>query len=240
LSRDQTLDGDAVRERLLELAGHVAPASERALEHDRSRATAVVGDRRLDLVTHREGGLVGVGIAELGQIDHRLRLRTDGDEGARRSDADHAAPHDVAGADAPSRWHRRALALGEQRREMSAVRHVRGRAAVATPASRGSLTVSDATSRRSALAAVGSRRRTPATGGVESLARQPRASRRRVRRAIAPSWPRIAVEAAAVLAATLVAVIAVLGRLAEWLSGVGPVAFAGVVLGLGIAAPRAL
>jgi len=48
------------------------------------------------------------------------------------------------------------------------------------------------------------------------------------------------VEAAAVLAATLVAVIAVLGRLAEWLSGVGPVAFAGVVLGLGIAAAGAL
>src|SRR5262249_1844734 len=50
LARDHAVHRNSVHERLLELAGHVAPAAGDALQHDRARARAVLDDRRLDLV----------------------------------------------------------------------------------------------------------------------------------------------------------------------------------------------
>ena len=67
LAGDEPFDGDAVRERLLELAGHVAAAPERPLEDDRAGAAAVVGDRRLELVADGDRDLAGLGVAELGE-----------------------------------------------------------------------------------------------------------------------------------------------------------------------------
>src|SRR5205814_8738382 len=101
LAGDETLDRDAVRERLLELTRDVAATAGDALQHDRPRAAAVVHDRRLDLVSLVELNLARLRIAELAEVDRRLGLAADGDEGGRRANRDHPPADDVPGCDPP-------------------------------------------------------------------------------------------------------------------------------------------
>src|SRR5439155_25319239 len=100
LPRDHALDRDPVRVRLLELARDVAPAARDSLQHDRPRARPVVDDRRLDLVALPEMDLARRRIAKLAELDRRLGLAADGDEGRRGADRDHPSADDVADGDA--------------------------------------------------------------------------------------------------------------------------------------------
>src|SRR6185436_11073462 len=97
LARNEALDGNPVRECLLELARDVAAPTGDALQHDRSRAGSVVHDRCLDLVAFLEPDLAGIGVAELVHVDRGLGLTADGDECRGGSDGDHATTDDVAG-----------------------------------------------------------------------------------------------------------------------------------------------
>src|SRR6185369_4056901 len=100
LTRDEPFRRDAVRERLLELAGHVAAAPERLLEHDRPGAGAVVGDRRLALVADGDRDLAGFRVTELGEADDSFRLAADRDERGLGTDHDHLSAYVVADAEA--------------------------------------------------------------------------------------------------------------------------------------------
>src|SRR5206468_6233557 len=99
LAGDQALDRDPVREGLLELARDVPAAAGDPLQHDRPRARPVIDDRRLDLVALVELHFARHGIAELGELDRRLGLAPDGDEGRRGADGDHAPADDVPRSD---------------------------------------------------------------------------------------------------------------------------------------------
>src|SRR6185369_12785131 len=117
LSGDHALDRDPVRERLLQLTGDVSAAAGDPLQRDRSRARAIVDDRRLDLVALAELNRTGRRIAELGEVDRRLGLVADRDERRRGADRDHGAADDVAGGD-PALARLRALARGEESGEI--------------------------------------------------------------------------------------------------------------------------
>src|SRR5262249_6212770 len=103
---------DAVRVRLLELAGNVPAAAERALEHHRARRAAVVDDGRFDLVADRELHGSGRRIAELGGVDDRLALAADLDERSVRAERGDAPAEDVDLAEL-SAARRRGLACRE-------------------------------------------------------------------------------------------------------------------------------
>src|SRR5207244_7208616 len=120
LAGDEALDRDPVRERLLELPGDVPAAAGDPLEHDRPRARPVIDDRRLDLVALVELHFARRGVAELAELDRRLGLAPDGDEGRRAADGDHAPADDVARSDTALT---RALPLArrEERREVLVV-----------------------------------------------------------------------------------------------------------------------
>src|SRR5262249_35804720 len=103
-----------------ELPWDVATAAGDPLQHDRARAAAVVHHRRLDLVPFVESELSGRRIAELAEVDRRLGLAADGDEGCRGPDRDHPPTDDVAGRDAPLAAAAR-LARREERGEVLVV-----------------------------------------------------------------------------------------------------------------------
>ncbi|MFN8640675.1 MAG: hypothetical protein U0802_03065 [Candidatus Binatia bacterium] len=120
----QPLDGDAVRQRLLELAGDVAAAADGAFQHHRARAAAVVHHRRLDLVADRQPRRARGRVDELGEVDHRLALAADLDEGAAPAERDHPTAHHLAHRQ-PLR--RLRLARRQQRGEvlfLALIRHV--------------------------------------------------------------------------------------------------------------------
>src|SRR5262249_35786073 len=100
LSADQSLHGDAVHHRLLQLAGNVPTASDCAFEDDRARAAAVVDDGRLYPIADRKVHLSALRIAEFRQVDHRLALAADLDESGGRTQGDHAPAHHLTGGHA--------------------------------------------------------------------------------------------------------------------------------------------
>jgi len=120
LAGDEALDRDPVRERLLELARDVPAAAGDPLQNDRPRAGAVIDDRRLDLVAFVELHFARRGVAELAELDRRLGLAPDGDEGRRGADGDHAPADDVARSDTALTG-ALPLARREQRREVLVV-----------------------------------------------------------------------------------------------------------------------
>ena len=121
LARHEPLDRDAVLERLLELARHVAATAGDTFQHDRAGARAVVDDRRFELVAHLDRDLAGLRVTELGDVDGGLRLAADRDERGRCADGDHAAADDVAGLDRLLAALRLLLAGGEEGREVLVV-----------------------------------------------------------------------------------------------------------------------
>jgi hypothetical protein len=112
----------------------VAAAAGDALQHERSRAGAVVDDRRFELVAHLERHLAGLRVTELVHVDRGLGLAADRDERARRADGDHAAADDVAGLDRLLAA-LRLLAGGEKGRELLVVLGGNHRATYRTPRS---------------------------------------------------------------------------------------------------------
>src|SRR3989449_4289621 len=120
LAGDEALDRDPVRERLLELARDVPAAPGDPLQDDRPRARPVIDDGRLDLVALVELHLARRGVAELAELDRRLGLAPDGDEGRRGADGDHAPADDVARSDT-ALTSALSLARREERREVLVV-----------------------------------------------------------------------------------------------------------------------
>src|SRR5262249_33567509 len=94
LAGDEALDRDPVRERSFELARHMPAAAGDPFQDDRPRARPVIDDGRLDLVALVERDVTRRGVAELAELDHRLGLAPDRDEGRRRTDGDHAPTDD--------------------------------------------------------------------------------------------------------------------------------------------------